>query len=37
VRGADDHVFSDLSERHLVDLPTAAPLQDLTGLLWSAS
>jgi hypothetical protein len=37
VRGTDDHVFTDLSERHLVDPPTAVPLQDLTGLLWSAS
>ena len=37
VRRTDDHIFTDLSERHLVDPPTAAPLQDLTGLVWSAS
>jgi hypothetical protein len=36
VRRTDDFVFTDLSERHLVDCPTA-PLQDLTGLAWSAS
>ena len=37
MRGTDDLVFTDLSKRHLVDPPTAAPLQDLTGLVWSAS
>ncbi len=37
VRGTDDVVFSDLSKREVVDLPTAARLQDLTGLVRSPS
>ena len=37
VRGTDDLVLPDLREREVVDLPTAARLQDLTGLVWPAS
>jgi hypothetical protein len=37
VRGGDDFVVIDLGKREVVDLPTAARLEDLTGLVWPAS
>ena len=37
LRGADDLVVTDASERQILDRPSAAELQDLTGLVWSAS
>ena len=37
VRGPDDLVVTDFDERQIVDRPSAAPLQDLTGLVWPAS
>ena len=37
LRGANDLVVTDASEREIVDRPSAGRLQDLTGLVWSAS
>lgn len=37
MRGTDDLVFSNLGKREVLDLPAAARLQDLTGLVRSSS
>jgi hypothetical protein len=37
LRGPDDLVITDASERQILDRPSAARPQDLTGLVWSTS
>ena len=37
LRGPDDLVVADTGEGQIVDRPAATCLQDLTGLVWSAS
>jgi hypothetical protein len=37
LRGADDLVVTGTGERQILDCPSAASLQDLTGPVWSAS
>jgi hypothetical protein len=37
LRGPDDLVVTNTGERQILDRPSATSLQDLTGLVWSAS
>jgi hypothetical protein len=37
LRSPDDLVVTDAGERQILDRPSPAHLQDLTGLVWSAS